>query len=202
MGIWSQSWSRKTLSLYTGTVRNLHLRNCFLGAQCHLYLAPCAIKNYMFIMISSVWILCDMFRVNELEEQLKDQETRSEQNLQAELRRHRETFNKMERDKNTQIELLTNKWEKQIISYLSALLHVTVIVFIGSISSDCVTGFSFFTSKGCEDAESKKCMQIRAQRSLHGLASVLWSFSICWRLLKQLSSWQRKATQNSWITES
>ncbi|XP_074544923.1 rab11 family-interacting protein 4B isoform X2 [Halichoeres trimaculatus] len=48
-------------------------------------------------------------RVNELEEQLKDQETRSEQNLQAELRRHREAYSKMERDKNTQIELLTNK---------------------------------------------------------------------------------------------
>ncbi|CAJ1053573.1 rab11 family-interacting protein 4B isoform X2 [Xyrichtys novacula] len=48
-------------------------------------------------------------RVNELEEQLKDQETRAEQNLQAELRRHREAYSKMERDKNTQIELLTNK---------------------------------------------------------------------------------------------
>ncbi|XP_049900381.1 rab11 family-interacting protein 4B isoform X1 [Epinephelus moara] len=48
-------------------------------------------------------------RVHELEEQLKDQETRAEQNLQEELRRHRESYNKMERDKNTQIELLTNR---------------------------------------------------------------------------------------------
>ncbi|XP_041642060.1 rab11 family-interacting protein 4B isoform X1 [Cheilinus undulatus] len=48
-------------------------------------------------------------RVNELEEQLKDQETRAEQNLQAELRRHREAYSKMERDKNTQIELLTGR---------------------------------------------------------------------------------------------
>ncbi|XP_029287667.1 rab11 family-interacting protein 4B isoform X2 [Cottoperca gobio] len=48
-------------------------------------------------------------RVNELEEQLKDQETRSEQSLQEELRRHRESYSKMERDKNTQIELLTNR---------------------------------------------------------------------------------------------
>ncbi|KAM7419050.1 hypothetical protein PAMA_016253 [Pampus argenteus] len=48
-------------------------------------------------------------RVHELEEQLKDQETRAEQNLQEELRRHREAYNKMERDKNTQIELLTNR---------------------------------------------------------------------------------------------
>lgn len=48
-------------------------------------------------------------RVHELEEQLKDQETRAEQNLQEELRRHRESYSKMERDKNTQIELLTNR---------------------------------------------------------------------------------------------
>uniref|UniRef100_H3CC46 RAB11 family interacting protein 4 (class II) b n=1 Tax=Tetraodon nigroviridis TaxID=99883 RepID=H3CC46_TETNG len=48
-------------------------------------------------------------RVHELEEQLKDQETRGEQNLLEELRRHREVFSKMERDKNTQIELLTNR---------------------------------------------------------------------------------------------
>nr|XP_057947575.1 rab11 family-interacting protein 4B [Doryrhamphus excisus] len=48
-------------------------------------------------------------RVNELEEQLKDQETRENQNLQGELRRHREAFSKMERDKTTQIELLNNR---------------------------------------------------------------------------------------------
>ncbi|XP_003972025.3 rab11 family-interacting protein 4B [Takifugu rubripes] len=48
-------------------------------------------------------------RVHELEEQLKDQETRGEQNLLEELRRHREAFSKMERDKNTQIDLLTNR---------------------------------------------------------------------------------------------
>ncbi|KAM9818407.1 rab11 family-interacting protein 4B isoform 1-T1 [Syngnathus typhle] len=48
-------------------------------------------------------------RVNELEEQLKDQETREKQNLQGELKRHREAFNKMEKDKNTQIELLNSR---------------------------------------------------------------------------------------------
>ncbi|XP_034059351.1 rab11 family-interacting protein 4B isoform X3 [Gymnodraco acuticeps] len=48
-------------------------------------------------------------RVNELEEQLKDQETRGEQNLREERRRHRESYSKMERDKDTQIELLTNR---------------------------------------------------------------------------------------------
>ncbi|KAM3865078.1 rab11 family-interacting protein 4B [Diretmus argenteus] len=51
-------------------------------------------------------------RVHELEEQLKDQETRSEQNMQEELRRHREAYSKMERDKNTQIELLTNRFQQ------------------------------------------------------------------------------------------
>ncbi|KAG7485813.1 rab11 family-interacting protein 4 isoform X2 [Solea senegalensis] len=48
-------------------------------------------------------------RVNELEEQLKDQETRAEQNMQEKLRRHRESYGKMERDMNTQTELLNNR---------------------------------------------------------------------------------------------
>uniref|UniRef100_A0A3Q3W4I5 FIP-RBD domain-containing protein n=1 Tax=Mola mola TaxID=94237 RepID=A0A3Q3W4I5_MOLML len=48
-------------------------------------------------------------RVHELEEQLKDQETRADQNLQEDLRRHREAYSKMERDKNTKIELLSNR---------------------------------------------------------------------------------------------
>ncbi|KAM4603568.1 rab11 family-interacting protein 4B [Polymixia lowei] len=48
-------------------------------------------------------------RVHELEEQLKDQETRADQNMEEEMRRHREAYSKMERDKNTQIELLSNR---------------------------------------------------------------------------------------------
>ncbi|XP_067088907.1 rab11 family-interacting protein 4A [Osmerus mordax] len=48
-------------------------------------------------------------RVHELEEQIKDQETRAEQTLEEELRRHREAFSKMERDRNTEIELLCNR---------------------------------------------------------------------------------------------
>uniref|UniRef100_A0A3P9DD10 RAB11 family interacting protein 4 (class II) b n=1 Tax=Maylandia zebra TaxID=106582 RepID=A0A3P9DD10_9CICH len=48
-------------------------------------------------------------RVHELEEQLKDQETRAEQSVQEGLRRHREAYSKLERDRNTQIELLTNR---------------------------------------------------------------------------------------------
>lgn len=51
-------------------------------------------------------------RVHELEEQLKDQETRAEQNLLEEVRQHREAYNKMEREKNTQIELLSNRMKQ------------------------------------------------------------------------------------------
>ncbi|KAK1798127.1 hypothetical protein P4O66_000622 [Electrophorus voltai] len=48
-------------------------------------------------------------RVHELEEQLKEQEVRAEQSMEEELRRHREVFTKLERDKDAQIELLTNR---------------------------------------------------------------------------------------------
>ncbi|KAM9296445.1 rab11 family-interacting protein 4 isoform 2-T2 [Gastrophryne carolinensis] len=45
-------------------------------------------------------------RVHELEELLKDQETRSEQVLDEELKRHRETYSRLEKEKATEIELL------------------------------------------------------------------------------------------------
>ncbi|KAM4664977.1 rab11 family-interacting protein 4 isoform 2-T2 [Discoglossus pictus] len=48
-------------------------------------------------------------RVNELEELLKDQETRSEQVLDEELKRHRETYSKLEKEKSTEIELLNSR---------------------------------------------------------------------------------------------
>ncbi|XP_058259645.1 rab11 family-interacting protein 4A isoform X2 [Hemibagrus wyckioides] len=48
-------------------------------------------------------------RVHELEEQIKDQETRAEQSLEEELKRHREVYSKMEKDKSNQIELLSNR---------------------------------------------------------------------------------------------
>ncbi|XP_062401173.1 rab11 family-interacting protein 4B isoform X3 [Sardina pilchardus] len=51
-------------------------------------------------------------RVHELEEQLKDQEARAERLMEEELRRHREAFSKMERDKNTEIELLANRLQQ------------------------------------------------------------------------------------------
>uniref|UniRef100_A0A8C1Y211 RAB11 family interacting protein 4 (class II) b n=1 Tax=Cyprinus carpio TaxID=7962 RepID=A0A8C1Y211_CYPCA len=48
-------------------------------------------------------------RIHELEEQLKDQEVRAENMMEEELRRHREAYSRLEKDKNTQIELLTNR---------------------------------------------------------------------------------------------
>lgn len=59
-------------------------------------------------MLSDAFIIV-IIRVHELEEQLKDQETRAEQSVQEGLRRHREAYSKLERDRNTQIELLTNR---------------------------------------------------------------------------------------------
>ena len=51
-------------------------------------------------------------RVHELEEQLKDQEAQAEHNMEEEGRRHREAFSKMERDKNTHLELLNNRYAR------------------------------------------------------------------------------------------
>uniref|UniRef100_A0A8C9VX48 RAB11 family interacting protein 4 (class II) b n=1 Tax=Scleropages formosus TaxID=113540 RepID=A0A8C9VX48_SCLFO len=53
-------------------------------------------------------------RVHELEEQIKDQEARAEQTMEEELRRHRDAYSKLEREKNTQIELLSNRWVQQL----------------------------------------------------------------------------------------
>ncbi|XP_040918957.1 rab11 family-interacting protein 4A isoform X3 [Toxotes jaculatrix] len=48
-------------------------------------------------------------RVHELEEQVKDAETRAVQSLEEETKRHRETYTKMERDRNTEMDLLRNR---------------------------------------------------------------------------------------------
>lgn len=45
-------------------------------------------------------------RVHELEELLKDQETRSDQVMDEELKRHRETYSRLQKEKGTEIELL------------------------------------------------------------------------------------------------
>ncbi|XP_041072795.1 rab11 family-interacting protein 4-like [Carcharodon carcharias] len=49
-------------------------------------------------------------RVHALEEQLKDQESRAEEVFQEEMRRHREILNKLEREKNAEIEMLTARY--------------------------------------------------------------------------------------------
>uniref|UniRef100_A0A3B5AC44 Rab11 family-interacting protein 4A-like n=1 Tax=Stegastes partitus TaxID=144197 RepID=A0A3B5AC44_9TELE len=48
-------------------------------------------------------------RVHELEEQVKDAETKADQSLEEEMKRHREAYTKMERDRNTEIDLLCNR---------------------------------------------------------------------------------------------
>ncbi|CAJ1076699.1 rab11 family-interacting protein 4A isoform X1 [Xyrichtys novacula] len=48
-------------------------------------------------------------RVHELEEQVKDAETRADQTLEDEMKRHREAYTKMERDRNTEIDLLCTR---------------------------------------------------------------------------------------------
>ncbi|XP_059854305.1 rab11 family-interacting protein 4 isoform X2 [Delphinus delphis] len=48
-------------------------------------------------------------RVHELEEMVKDQETTAEQALEEEVRRHREAYSKLERERSTEIELLNTR---------------------------------------------------------------------------------------------
>ncbi|XP_067884045.1 rab11 family-interacting protein 4A [Heterodontus francisci] len=48
-------------------------------------------------------------RVHAMEEQLKDQETRAQEVFLQELRRHRDILNKLEREKNAEIEMLTTR---------------------------------------------------------------------------------------------
>lgn len=50
--------------------------------------------------------LAPALRVHELEEMVKDQETAAEQALEEEVRRHREAYSKLEREKGTEIGLL------------------------------------------------------------------------------------------------
>ncbi|XP_041826651.1 rab11 family-interacting protein 4A [Melanotaenia boesemani] len=48
-------------------------------------------------------------RVHELEEQVKDAETKAAESLQEEMKRHRDTYSKMERDRNSEIDLLCSR---------------------------------------------------------------------------------------------
>lgn len=47
--------------------------------------------------------------MHELEEQVKDTETKASDGLKEEMKSHREAFSKMERDRNTEIDLLFNR---------------------------------------------------------------------------------------------
>lgn len=49
-------------------------------------------------------------RVHELEEQVKDAETKADQVLEEEAKRHREAYSKIERDRNLEIDLLCNRY--------------------------------------------------------------------------------------------
>lgn len=50
-----------------------------------------------------------VLRVHELEEQVKDAESRADQSLEDESKRHREIYTKMERERNNEIELLCSR---------------------------------------------------------------------------------------------
>ncbi|XP_055079531.1 rab11 family-interacting protein 4A [Periophthalmus magnuspinnatus] len=50
-----------------------------------------------------------VLRVHELEEQVKDAESRADQSLEDESKRHREVYSKMKRDRNHEIELLCSR---------------------------------------------------------------------------------------------
>ncbi|XP_053354992.1 rab11 family-interacting protein 4B isoform X1 [Clarias gariepinus] len=64
-------------------------------------------------------------RVHELEEQLKEQEARSEQIMDSELRRHRDSFSKLERDKDTQLEILNNRVQQLEVENAEMLVSVS-----------------------------------------------------------------------------
>lgn len=52
-------------------------------------------------------------RVHELEEQVRDAETKADQVLEEEAKRHREAYHKIERDRNLEIDLLCNRYGPQ-----------------------------------------------------------------------------------------
>lgn len=47
--------------------------------------------------------------MHELEEQMKDVETKADQSLEEETKRHGEVYCKMERERNTEINFLCNR---------------------------------------------------------------------------------------------
>ncbi|XP_062853426.1 rab11 family-interacting protein 4B [Trichomycterus rosablanca] len=63
-------------------------------------------------------------RVHELEEQLKEQEMRAKQTLDDEQQRHRDSLSKLERDKDTQIDLLNNRVQHLEVEISEMLTNV------------------------------------------------------------------------------
>ncbi|KAL7825834.1 hypothetical protein SRHO_G00335720 [Serrasalmus rhombeus] len=63
-------------------------------------------------------------KVHELEELLKEQEARAELTMEVERRKHRDAFSKLERDRNTQIELLTNRVQQLEVENADLLLNM------------------------------------------------------------------------------
>lgn len=72
---------------------------CFMGLVTCMYL--------MYIKRGNVF---SPLRVHELEEQVKDAETKADQVLEEEAKRHREAYSKIERDRNLEIDLLCNRY--------------------------------------------------------------------------------------------
>lgn len=73
------------------------------------------IETYMYFLIyikgKKMFLLPP--RVHELEEQVKDAETKADQVLEEEAKRHREAYHKIERDRNLEIDLLCNRYSLQ-----------------------------------------------------------------------------------------
>ena len=78
--------------------------------------------------------------MHELEEQVKDAEARADQSLQEETKRHREAYSKMDRDRNLEIDLLSNRSALQqhmccCLRAVSASLWYSVISLQLTVSS-------------------------------------------------------------------
>lgn len=65
----------------------------------------------MYIKFKKMFLLPP--RVHELEEQVRDAETKADQVLEEEAKRHREAYHKIERDRNLEIDLLCNRYSPQ-----------------------------------------------------------------------------------------
>lgn len=113
---WNPNSNRKIHTLFTGRKTNTQTLGLFIYFSTHIYSITLQSENGLSwnleVNIGQVFqhilhTVCP--RVHELEEQVKDAETRADQNLEEEIKRHRETYSKMEKERNMQIDLLSNK---------------------------------------------------------------------------------------------